>query len=301
MSEPIKTTRKALTPFGGIRGQAGFQKLKEEAIRKLPRQECFDRGYITVKELDDEELVAGRCRDANGRIPKPKGKTEYLPRELYDEMVAEHELRYKQKLRENLDNMLDVMIEIAEDETVEPRDRLEAAKYLFERTAGKTPETVTVNVKHAPWEELLSQVAGIAPMSRQEHRDLGVGIVDAELVEVDEDGEPITGEPISEDDMNEYWVEGDITHHAPGQPQTEPHQAEPERNYGRRADEARSYQQQVQDAQDLAKRRKEAKAKIQNAKKQRKIDRAMGADAIRDEITGVTLDEDGKVKFVQGQ
>ena len=101
--------------------------------------------------------------------------------------------------------------------------------------------------------------------------------------------------------MNKYWVEGDITHHAPGQPQTEPHQAEPERNYGRRADEARSYQQQVQDAQDLAKRRKEAKAKIQNAKKQRKIDRAMGADAIRDEITGVTLDEDGKVKFVQGQ
>src|SRR6516165_2377011 len=296
MSEPIKTTRKALTPFGGIRGQAGFQKLKEEAIRKLPRQECFDRGYITVKELDDEELVAGRCRDANGRIPKPKGKTEYIPRELYDEMVAEHELRYKQKLRENLDNMLDVMIEIAEDETVEPRDRLEAAKYLFERTAGKTPETVTVNVKHAPWEELLAQVSGIAPMTREEHRQLQVRIVDAELVEIEED----------EVEDDEYMGYGDIPMRGDKQTDVtdsqseEPYQEEPERNYGRRADEKRSYKEQVHDAQDLQKRRKEARARIQNAKKQRKIDRALGADAIKSEITGITMDEDGKVKFVEG-
>ena len=83
--------------------------------------------------------------------------------------------------------MLDIMVDIAQDDTVEPRDRFEAAKYLFERTAGKTPDTVNVTVKQAPWEELLSQVAGIAPMNRDEHRRLGVGIVDAEVVEDDEE------------------------------------------------------------------------------------------------------------------
>jgi hypothetical protein len=289
-SEP-KSERKQLRPFGGLAGAARADEIKRKALLTLPRQECFDRGYITVKDLDDEELVAGRCRDANGRIPKPKGKTEYIPRHLYDEMVMEHELRYKAKLRENLDQMLDVMVEIANDDTVEPRDRFEAAKYIFERTAGKTPETVTVNVKHAPWEELLSQVAGIAPMTREEHRQLQAGIVDAELVEVDE---------VDED----YMTYGDIPMRGDKQPNEdaepeEPYQEEPERNYGRRADEKRSYQEQVHDAQALQKRRKEAKAKIQNAKKQRKIDRALGADAIKSEITGITYDEDGKVKFVE--
>lgn len=288
--EAPQSTRRRLEPFGGLAQRAGYQKLKEEAIRTLPRQECFERGYLTVKDLDDEELRYGRCRDEAGRIPNKNGKrTELIPRDMYDEMIAEHELRYKQKLRERLDDMLDIMDEIARDDTVEPRDRFEAAKYLFERTAGKTPENVMVNVQHAPWEELLSQVAGIAPMSRAEHRELGVGIVEGEIVEVDAEGNVIE---------DEYWTEGDIPRNQPPL-EPEPHQDEPERNYGRRADENRSYAEQVQDAQDLQKRRKEARAKIQNAKKQRKIDRALGADAIKDEITGVTLGENGELKFEQ--
>lgn len=308
--DPVPTVRRALAPFGKHRAEReSARKAREEALRTLPRQKCFEMGILTVKDLDDEELVAGRCRDENGRVPKGNGKTEYIARELYDEMVAEHELRYKSKLRENLDRMLDVMVEIANDDTVEPRDRFEAAKYLFERTAGKTPETVQVNVKHAPWEELLSQVTGIAPMTRDEHRQIGVGIVDAELVDVDEE------------DMDDYNTYGDIpmrgdrsydeTNPATADPTTdpaedvppsaaeEPYQDEPERNYGRRADEKRSYQQQVHDAQALQKRRAEARKRIQNAKKQRKIGRALGADAIKTEITGLTMDEDGRVEFIE--
>jgi hypothetical protein len=326
MTDIPRATRKHLKPFGGIIGQKNYEQIREEAIRTLPRQTCFERGYITVKDLDDEELVAGRCRNGNGAIPKAPGKTELIPRHLYDEMVAEHELRYKQKLRENLDRMLDVMVEIANDDTVEPRDRFEAAKYLFERTAGKTPENVTVNVKHAPWEDLLAQVSGIAPMTRDEHRRIQAGIVDAEVVEeydgqeeenqaeyqsshpqddregyddavgADDATMPTVVTPDEPANVNDYWVEGDITH----KPPPEPAQEDPERNYGRRADEKRSYIEQMHDAQALAKRRKEAKAKIQNAKKQRKIDRAVGADAIKDEITGATLGDDGKLRFEQG-
>jgi hypothetical protein len=315
--------RKELKPFGGINGQVAWEKAKQEALLTESRQYCFDHGFITSKDLDDEELVAGRCRDRNGRIPKVVGKTELIPRHLYDEMVAEHELRYKQKLRARLDQMLDIMTDIAEDDTVEPRDRFEAAKYIFERTAGKTPENVTVSVKLAPWEELLNQVTGIAPMTRSDHLRLQAGIVDAEVIEDDEETEEAPhGEEGSEDfdpyirdaatrvpatqpadaatgntgAMNEeYWTEGDIRH------TEEPHQAEPERNYGRRADEKRSYGEQARDAQSLMKKRKEARERIQNAKKQRKIARALGADAIKDEITGVELGEDGKLKFEQAE
>jgi hypothetical protein len=334
-SNPITPgVRKDLQPFGGINGQAAWQKAKDEALRTKGRQYCFDHGFITAKDLDDEELVAGRCRDQTGRIPKTEGKTELIPRHLYDEMVAEHEMRYKQKLRENLDRMIDVMVEIADDDTVEPRDRLEAAKYIFERTAGKTPQTVSVTVKTAPWEDLLSQVSGIAQMSRADHERLQTGIVEAEVVEIDEEGNPIGQEAQDQEEepygqergtgfapygtdpaddaapmpaaerpdkpagpMNdEYWTEGDIHRRDPPR---EPYQDEPELNYGRRADEKRSYAQQAQDAQALAKRRKEARQRIQGAIKKRKIARAVGADAIKDEITGVELGDDGKLRFEQ--
>jgi hypothetical protein len=320
--------RRELKPFGGVNGQVAWEKAKLEALLTESRQYCFDHGFLTSKDLDDEELVAGRCRDRNGRIPKVHGKTELIPRHLYDEMVAEHELRYKQKLRERLDQMLDIMTDIAEDDTVEPRDRFEAAKYIFERTAGKTPENVTVSVKLAPWEELLNQVTGIAPMTRSEHLRLQAGIVDAEVVEDGEEkeqeappygeerdtgadatvrqsapdavpaGEPTDASTGYMSAAEEYWTEGDIP--KPGDPPKEPYQDEPELNYGRRADEKRSYSEQARDAQSLAKRRKEAKEKIRNATKQRKIARALGADAIKDEITGVELSEDGKLKFEQG-
>lgn len=347
-----------------------MQAIREEGLRTLPRQECFERGYITVKDLDDEELRYGRCRDESGRIPKVNGKTELIPRELYDEMVAEHELRYKQKLRQNLDSMVDIMVGIAQDDTVEPRERFEAAKYIFERTAGKTPDNVTVNIKTAPWEDLLSQVSGIASVTRREHRELNqaghnAGILDAEVVDAeddvpsvtfigdddqdaeqydddDQDGEdvlygadtrakpdlaaermvPDIGEPVVRQDVNagpahempaqanedtdrplkettlygEVAIPPDYIHRADNEKPPVPN-FEGIDVYGHRKAQAKSYAEQARDAKDLAERRKEAREKRRNAIKQRKINRAMGADAIKTEITGVELGEDGQIKF----
>ena len=53
----------------------------------------------------------------------------------------------------------------------------------------------------------------------------------------------------------------------------------------------------MRDAEALAARRREAKKRIQDAKKARKIARATGADAIVDDITGATLGEDGQLHF----
>lgn len=354
------TQRKQLKAFGSDEKKSLIY--KEEALRTLPRQECFDLGFLTVKDLDDEELRYGRCRDKNGYIPEKHGKrTILIPQERYDEMVAEHELRFKQKLRQALDEMFEVVVEIAKDDTVEPRDRLDGAKYLMDRVLGKTPEHVSVSVNTKPWEDLLQQVTGIAPMSRAEHRALnGAGIVDAEVVEDDSTSipeakteDPVQPEGVSQSsedtaeppvvpvhqarpseqpelparqegqvphqgqvrgekpDAGEQYYEhvdvpvgaGDVLFRAdntvehPGSEQRADVPDNPQLGYGRRADEKRSYADQARAAEDLANRRKEQREKIQNAKRQRKIARIMGADAIKDEITGVSLTEDGKLTF----
>lgn len=360
-----KVQRQILKPFGHDVEQTRLT--REKALATLSRQECFEKGFITIKDLDDEELRYGRCRDESGYIPKNGKKTELIPKDRYDEMVAEHELRFKQKLRQQLDDMLDIMVDIAKDDTVEPRDRFEASKYLFERVAGKTPEHISVTVRAAPWEELLGQVSGIAPMSRAEHRALnGAGIVDAEVVEdYEEQGSPPTDTSMRRDDGDQDQASDNVQSpdvQASGEAPTElavvpVHQARPgeqhaetatptfvgevptageayyehvdiqvgpdvrtrtdnnlerdrpaERvdtpdannrhlNYGRRADEKRSYVDQARAAEDLAKRRKEAKAKIKDATKQRKIARAMGTDAIKDTITGIEVDDNGQLTF----
>jgi hypothetical protein len=327
------TRRVAAKPFGQT--QAHKLLIKEEALRTLTRQECFDKGYLTVKDLDDEELRYGRCRDESGHIPVKNGKkTVLLPQDKYDEMIAEHELRYKQKLRQRTDEMLDIMVSIAEDDTVEPRDRFEAAKYLFERTAGKTAETVNVNVRQAPWEGLLSDVTGIGSITRAEHRrmteeDGSAGIIDVEFVDEDSvqpEDVPEAGEDSAEPHMVQVHqprpeqpagptdvpqaplvrkvVDGEptfdrdpATERSTEHAPVEVDDPDPITQYGSRRTEAKDYAQQAREAQALAQRRKESRERIQQAKKQRKIDRATGADAIKDEITGATIGEDGKLTF----
>lgn len=341
MTEPsAPVRRKQLKPFGADRAHELM--LKQEALAKMTRQQAFEKGYIGVKDLDDEELRYGRCRDDAGYIPKNGMKTELIPKDKYDEMIAEHELRFKQKLRQNLDDMLDGMVEIAKDETVEPRDRLEAMKYLIDRTVGKAVDKVDVTVKTAPWEDMLGQVVGIAPMSRAEHRAIqGAGIVDAEVIEDEETTVQPSHVPEAGKDTAEQAVvqvhkprpqeqppkqpqgqfDGDAPE--PGEPYDEyvdlpvgpdhtvkvdndrPAATNPavdspnntDLHYGRRADQKRTYVDQARAADDLAKRRKEARDKIKNAKKERAIARATGADAIKDEITGATLGADGKLTF----
>lgn len=368
---PPRVTRQALAPFHVVDEQKQFEERKQMALANCTRQECFDQGYLTVKDLDDEELVAGRCRDQSGYIPRNSKKTELIPKEKYDDMVAEHEARFKQKLRQNLDDMVDIMVDIAKDETAEPRDRFEAAKYIFERTAGRTPETVNVTVRAAPWEALFGDISGVAAITRAEHKAAQRGIIDVEYTEEEADGakSPGMGEedagdqatmaPVAQgappsddigsasDQSDEDLVEdvrqdqpippdgevtdadledvcqdrhkvydngielpadgkGQVTGQEPdhgaehmGAPAERPlvTDANPELNYGRRGDEARSYADQARAAQKLMAQRKEAREARNLAKKKRKIARAMGADAIKTEITGAELAPDGTLRF----
>lgn len=155
-----------------------------EIAKALTRQDMFRLGFVKVEDLDDEELRVGHCRSEDGVIHQDKKKIDALPSDVYQAMVQEHARRTNEKLRRQLDIALDTMVEIMVDPTVEPRERFEASKYLFERVAGKTASQVNVEVtQKQPWEEVM----GIAHLSREESRRKrglaadGQQILDAEV------------------------------------------------------------------------------------------------------------------------
>lgn len=313
----------------------------------MTRQEMFDHGFLTVEDLDDEELRYGRCRDAAGRIPRVNNKTQTIPRDIFDAMVLEHERRTDQKLRQQLDVMLEVMIDVATDDTVEPRDRLEAAKYLFERVAGKTPEKVNVTVQKAPWEELMG---GIAHISREESRRRREGVVDAEVVEDSSDQSAHQTAPaqteaqgtergtqsgtaheqeVVDERQNVDWTDpngqfdggngvgeqlrsiGDepnlaLRYHEIADPTFAPHAPTPTHDNPANSSVTMLPHEQgapddiaklVQEQAELVDRRKEARKRIQDAKKRRKIARATGADVFKGKSIDFDVETDGKVVF----
>jgi hypothetical protein len=156
----------------------------EQKARNMTRQDMFNNGFITVEDLDDEELRLGMCRLPNGKFPPRAKRDEHIPRDLYDEMVIEHQRRSNENFRQALDVAIGAMVECVSDPTAEWRDRNDAAKYVIERVMGKTPDKVQVAVTKAPWEELMGDVAKI---TRAQHNALKAGVVDAEVVGVVED------------------------------------------------------------------------------------------------------------------
>ena len=291
--------------------------------KNMTRQQAFNAGYIPVTELDDEELRVGRCRAANGKIPRVGSRTEVLSKQLYDNMIQEHFKRSNEKLRSQLDVALATMVDIMQDDTCEPKDRMEAAKYLYERVAGKTPERVQVAVTRQPWEEVLGGIAHISQAESQAIRS-GQPIVDAEVVDAEEDSESYEHPPSANGKASEpeyrseasepdtspverpyYDLNGDplvgdqrITPalYMPGheQPQNNSATAPLVTNTGYANSEV--LRDEVEAAKELAARRKAARKQIQDAKKRRAIARATGQDA-KGHTTIEMTESDGKIQF----
>lgn len=291
--------------------------------KNMTRQQAFNAGYIPVTELDDEELRVGRCRAANGKIPRVGSRTEVLSKQLYDNMIQEHFKRSNEKLRSQLDVALATMVDIMQDDTCEPKDRMEAAKYLYERVAGKTPERVQVAVTRQPWEEVLGGIAHISQAESQAIRS-GQPIVDAEVVDAEEDSESYAhppsangkaseaeyGSEASEPDTSPverpyYDLNGDPlvgdqrimpAVYMPGheQPQNNSATVPLVTNTGHANSEV--LRDEVEAAKELAARRKAARKQIQDAKKRRAIARATGQDA-KGHTTIEMTESDGKIQF----
>jgi len=174
--QPITRHQEPAKPFFHEAIEA--DKLRRKAA-KMTRQDMFNNGLLTVQDMDDEELRAGRMRNESGRIPRAGKTMDSIPRDLYDAMVQEHQSRTQERYRQNMDAALDTIVEIMLDPSVEPRDRLEAAKHVKEQVMGKTPERVQLQVSKAPWEDMFMDFANT---TRERQAKLEQGLIDAEVV-----------------------------------------------------------------------------------------------------------------------
>lgn len=161
-----------------------------------PRVKALQEGRIRVEDLDDEELLRGQVKDADGKFRG--GPSRKIPAEFYGELMRRVTEQGVDKLRAQYLNAIDVMTDIMNDPDEDGGLRLRAAQYVIERIAGKTPDKVEHSVEVKPWEVTLQAIirerpdaatleAAGANVELPSFVTDGMDFEDAELVDDNED------------------------------------------------------------------------------------------------------------------
>lgn len=191
--------------------------ISQDRIERLDRVQKFMQGFLSVEDLDDDEIQGNFVRNDKG-VPIKARQLDY---KFEAEIAKELHVRLNRYLREKSGSMLEVMVNIAENDLYEAADRIKAAQWVVERTMGKTPDIVLHGKAEAPYEAILDSMES---GSREDHRkriastrlslDSGGGnesssgrkafeeIVDAKFEEIME-GEDDESEEDFEDDVEE--------------------------------------------------------------------------------------------------
>lgn len=128
-----------------------------------PRVDALQRQTIRVEDLDDEELLRGQVRDADGRFRG--GQARKIPREFHNELMRRIIEQGVSKMKRSYVKAVEVLTEdIIEDESVDIRLRYDAAKYIIERLGGKTPEVVNATVEVKRWEQVMDTIIKEVPV-----------------------------------------------------------------------------------------------------------------------------------------
>lgn len=167
-----------------------IDKIEPERIEALDRVQKFMAGFITVAELDDDEILGAFVRNDDGRPISNQKLGERFQQAMVKELMG----RMQRFMQMKLPNMLKVLADMAESDFVEPADRYKCATWLAERVIGKVPDVVFHGSTDQPYERMLSLASG----SRDEHRkriasqrvDETPDIVDATVVDDEADLEP---------------------------------------------------------------------------------------------------------------
>ena len=131
-------------------------------------------GADDLSEWDDEELRRGMRRSKKGDF---RGHPPVaVPKQLLDELHRRQMSKANTKLKDYVESAVDVLTEIMQDATVEPKDRLTAVRMVMDRVLGKEPAKVELSVD-APWlQALQGAIVSIEPAYE-----------DAEIVNDDDD------------------------------------------------------------------------------------------------------------------
>lgn len=139
--------------------------MPEDRIENLDRVQKFMQGFLSVEELDDDEITNGFVRTSAG-VPI---KSQLLGKTFEQRLTKELHARLNRYLVSKTPRALEVLYEILDSELVEPADRLKAIQMLTDRTLGKAADVlVTYQGEDKPYESIISRIEG---GSREEYRN----------------------------------------------------------------------------------------------------------------------------------
>ncbi len=127
-------------------------------------QQLLD-GDLSIDDLDDEELAKGRCRDKDGGFSGRPPKM--VPRELSDRMRSELLKRGDALFAGAFVQAIEALGAIAASAEAKESDRINAAKYVIERVAGKVPDKVEVRAAD-PWQQIIDDILVVPDMEAKE-------------------------------------------------------------------------------------------------------------------------------------
>lgn len=135
---------------------ASIGKIDAERIEDLDRVQKFLAGFLTVEDLDDDEIAGGFVRNNDGRPIQTRTMPNTVQRGLVKELIA----RVNKFMQMKLPNMVKVLTDIAESDFAEPADRIKAAVWIAERQLGKNPEVIIHGQIEKPFETVLDRIMG---------------------------------------------------------------------------------------------------------------------------------------------
>lgn len=141
--------------------RASDGRLSANRPRKRPpapktRLQQLLEGTLTVADLDDDEIMAGRCKDKNGRFSGRPPNT--FPRAIHDALRREFHKRVDEKFQDGLDLALETLEDVMRTKHAAAPARVRAAEIWIERTRGKVPDKVEQTLEIKPFED---DIAGL--------------------------------------------------------------------------------------------------------------------------------------------
>src|ERR1700754_1241139 len=180
-----------------------ISKIDPKRIQELDRVQQFMSGFLSIEDLEDDEVIGSYVRNSEGR----RIATTKMGVRFQQAMVKELVRRMNRFMQMKLPNMINVLTDIAESDFAEPADRIRAANLIIERVLGKTPEVLVHGTTEKPYETLLEKMDKIEGGSREEYRKLVASKrgesepLEVEAIDYNEDSEEDENEP--EQDVNQ--------------------------------------------------------------------------------------------------
>ena len=146
----VRAKRRA-SGIGAITAKAarGEADGKERAVMRIGATNTrIITGQDDLSDWSDEELREGRRRDRNGAW---QGVTpKIVPKALHDELVRRTLTSANETMRDNLEEAVRCLVQLATSEAIEAKDRLRAISMIMDRVMGKSPDKVEISGQ-SPW------------------------------------------------------------------------------------------------------------------------------------------------------